>query len=622
MGIYQQGSLNPTALIAPGLYVNIVPPQIALLNGVPTNVLGEVGTAAWGPVNSPVDINGSSAMAAFAAKFGQLQPRKHDLGTAVAIAVQQGAQSFKCVRVTDGTDTAAQASVSANDTIRSVSIGGTITAADPITLTITPSGGAAVPLVYNVAGADTLQTIAVALANLVNGNATLKAAGITADTPTAGVFNIHYLTTPTIARTVGGSATETVTLGSPSALATVQIAYASKWTGSLGNGISVLHTTGSQANTTKVIVSIPGSVPEIFDNITGTGAVLWKGVADAITLGQSGIRTPSQIVNATAGVGASAAVLPTTVNLTGGTDGAAGVTAAMMLGSDSLPRTGMYALRKQRCSVANLADNDEPATWPSMTSFALFEGIYMPVAGPAGETIAAAAAAKAGAGIDTYGLKVLLGDWVYWQDTVNGQQRLVSPAAFVAGLLANQSPENSTLNKQIFGIVGTQKSITGLAYGTGDVQLLVQAGLDVIAAPSAGGTYFGCQTGHNASSNAVLQQDSYTRMTNYIASTIDSGMGVYVGRTQTPTLHRSAKATLDSFFQNLWNAGLIGTPNPNTVPWNAVLDPSNNPQPNVVIGLMVATVQVIYLSIAEKFLINIEGGQSVQISRLTTAPVV
>ena len=35
--------------------------------------------------------------------------RKYDMGTQVATAVQQGAQNFRCVRVTDNTDTAAQA---------------------------------------------------------------------------------------------------------------------------------------------------------------------------------------------------------------------------------------------------------------------------------------------------------------------------------------------------------------------------------------------------------------------------------------------------------------------------------------------------------------------------------
>src|SRR5580658_8907713 len=103
MPIVQQGSINTTALVVPDLYVQIVPPQNLVLNGVPTNVIGVVGTAMWGPVNQPVVLG---TMAEFAANFGALQPRKYDMGTQVAIAVQQGAQAFRCVRVTDGADVA------------------------------------------------------------------------------------------------------------------------------------------------------------------------------------------------------------------------------------------------------------------------------------------------------------------------------------------------------------------------------------------------------------------------------------------------------------------------------------------------------------------------------------
>ena len=53
MPIVQQGSVNTTALIVPDLYVQIVPPQNLVINGVPTDVIGVVGTASWGPMNKP-----------------------------------------------------------------------------------------------------------------------------------------------------------------------------------------------------------------------------------------------------------------------------------------------------------------------------------------------------------------------------------------------------------------------------------------------------------------------------------------------------------------------------------------------------------------------------------------
>src|SRR5271169_2349032 len=104
MPIFQQGSLNTTALVVPDLYVQIVPPQNLLINGVPTNVIGVVGTAQWGPVNQPIIVG---SMAQYAATFGAIQNRTYDAGTAVALAVLQGAANFRVVRVTDGNDVAA-----------------------------------------------------------------------------------------------------------------------------------------------------------------------------------------------------------------------------------------------------------------------------------------------------------------------------------------------------------------------------------------------------------------------------------------------------------------------------------------------------------------------------------
>ena len=165
MPIVQQGAINTTALVVPDLYVQIVPPQTLLLNGVPTDILGIVGSASWGPVGQPVVVG---SMAQYSASFGRVMPRLYDMGTHVATSVQQGAQNFRCVRVTDGSDTAA---------------------------------------VLTIQSAITLTAL---------------------------------------------------------------------YTGSYGNGISTTISAGSQAGSTRITIALPGNTPEVFDNITGTGAALWQ----------------------------------------------------------------------------------------------------------------------------------------------------------------------------------------------------------------------------------------------------------------------------------------------------------------------------------------------------------
>ena len=508
MPVTQLGQINTTALVVPDLYVQIVPPQTQYLNGVPTNILGIVGTASWGPTNSPTTV-GSPAQAA--AIFGQAQNRKYDLMTAISVATMQGANNFKAVRVTDGTDVAASIAVLTNC-----------------------------------------------------------------------------------------------------------ITFTSKYTGTFGNGITVTLSAGSQALTQKAVVSAPGLVPEAFDNIGSglSGNALWVAIANAINNGTSVIRGPSQIIVASAGVGVTAPSAAT-YTLAGGTDGTTTITGSVLLGQDTVPRKGMYALRNTGASVAMLADCDDSTTWSTQITYGLSEGTYMVMTGPSGDTIANAISAKSTAGVDSYAAKLLFGDWCYWLDTYNQILRLVSPQSFVAGLLANLSPQNSSLNKQIQGIVGTQKSYANQQYSSAELQQLGIAGIDLITNPVPGGSYFGARFGHNSSSNPVTNGDNYTRMTNYIAYTLNAGMGKFIGLLQSSTVRTQAMATISAFLDNLQQQGLIGDPNGGAA-YSVQVDAANNPASRVALGYMQADVKVKYLAVIEKFLINIEGGTSVQINKQQT----
>lgn len=510
MPIVQQGSLNTTALVVPDLYVQIVPPQNLVLNGVPTNVVGAVGTASWGPVAQPVIV---ATMADYAQNFGPVMARKYDMGTQVAVAVQQGAQDFRCIRVSDGTDTAAQ--------------------------TLVPG--------------------------------------------TTFTFTALY-------------------------------------TGSLGNSLALALNRGSQPNTWRLTVALAGLMPEVYDNIGGTGATFWAALAAAVNSGQGIQRGPSQFVIASSG---GTTVAPTAFSITlgsstPGTDGASGVAASQLIGSDALPRAGMYALRGQGCGIALLADADDATQWTTQAAFGLQEGVYMILTGPAGDTIQNAVNTKQQAGLDSYAAKLMFGDWLWWSDNVNNSVRLVSPQGFVAGRLANLSPEQSSLNKPLYGVVGSQKSgapgsAQATSYSLADLAVLLGAGVDVIANPQPGGSFWGVRGGHNSSSNPSTNGDNYTRLTNYIAATLAAGMGLYVGQVINANLFQRIRATQLSFLQNMLNQGLLGSVD-GSLPFSVICDTSNNPTSRTGLGYVQSDAQVQYQSINEKFIVNIEGGQTVQVS--------
>ena len=622
--ITQAGALNTTALIVPNAYIQIVPPAVNYFNGLPTNILGVVGSAQWGPVNQPQAIG---SMQAFAQKFGAIQARKYDLGTHVAAAVQQGGNNFRCIRVTDGTDAAATLALSsAASSTETATIAGSFTAGDGLVLTATSASinGSPVSVTYTVptpATGVTVTIAAAALAALVNANAALTAAGISA-TAAAGVVTLVYPTSLTVAwsKTLTGSApTETITLASGTAGTIQGITLTSIYTGTLGNQCQATISNGSNYTAAspsyKLTISMPG-VQEVFDNIgssTVTGAALWLAMAAAVNSGQSAIRGPSQLVVASVGGSAAAPTLATST-LAGGADGAAGVNASTLVGQSTSPVKGMYLLQNQGVSVAWLADADDNTQWANHVAFGVAQGIYMIGVGPAGDTVSNAVTVKQTAGIDSPWFKLLFGDWVYWQDSANNVLRLVSPQAFIGGLLGNLSPQNSTLNKPLQGVVGTQKTsnLTGVSgsYTQADLQSLIGAGIDVIANPCPGGSYFGAQSGHNSSSDATRNGDNYTRLTDYIAQTLGAASGKFVGQLQTQQQQLNAKAAIGAFFQSMQDAGQIGN-SVGTTAYKVNLPGAQSSPARIALGYEDCDVFVTYLSVVEKFLVNFQGGQSV-----------
>jgi hypothetical protein len=588
--IVQSGQVNTNALSVPGLTVQIVPPSWTLLNGVPTNILGIVGTATWGPVNSPAIASGVSDASA---QFGPMQARKHDLGTVVAAAASQGgAASLRLVRVTDGTD------VAASIALKQPGVGSAAAAAGgtgyAVSDTITLPGGAVLSVLTATSG--------------VIGTVSVTTPGSYSSIPTNPVAQ---------SSTSGSGTGATFNLIFPTGLTLTGF-----YTGSRGNSLQAVVSTGSNSTTGnptyKLVFAIPGQVPEVFDNIGGTGNGLYVNMAAAVNSGQNGLRGPSQLFVAGAG-SATSATLAQTLTASGGTDGATTITSSILVGVDTVPRTGMYALRSTQTSIGILADLDDSTEWTTQAAFGLSEGVYMIAVSPAGDTITNFATTVASAGVDSYAIKLLFGDWCYINDNVNGVQRLISPQGFIGGLLANQAPNQSSLNKELFGIIGTQTSYANQQYSQAELQALAQARGDVIANPCPGGSYYGAQFGRNSSSNAVIHGDNYTRMTNYIAATLNGGMGIFVGKGITPTLMREAKATLNAFFTNMAQSSLA-FPDGMINDWQVVLDTTNNPPSRTDLGYMQADVQVQYQAILEYFIVNLQGGQSVQITRAATQP--
>ena len=521
-------------------------------------------------------------MANYTNAFGPLSNRKYDMGTHSAIISQQAGTAMQCVRVTDGTDTKAAVTIGSTD----------------ITFTALYTGTVGNNIGVTLQAGSKVNTVAAVV--------TIPGYG-------SELFNnIPFPTVQTSAVLVTTSASTTVTVAS-----TAGILVGDTIT---GTGITASPTVASISNSTTIVMSVAETLTST-TVLTFTPASYnsgWVAMALAINNGQSALRGASNWITATSSSGTTAPSLGTTYTLTGGGDGVATITSSVLIGTDTSPAVGMYALRGTGMSILDVCDLDDPTQWTSIDALAISESCYAIQTVPAGTSVTTAVSDKKSSGLDSGYSKLMHGDWLWWNDPVNGVTRLVSPQAFAAGRLSNLTPQNITLNKPIYGIAGSQKS--GLAganqsyYSTADLSTLIQAGIDVITNPGAGGlSIWTCRSGHTSSTNITLQLDNYPTLTNYIAKTLAAGMGFYIGQVITKDLFLNISATLSQFMQNLTGAGLLSAPD-GSQPFAVQCNLANNPSSLTKIGVVTATVQAEYPSINQTFIVNLQGGSTVTVS--------
>lgn len=748
MPIVPAGTVNLSSVGVPGVTVQIVPPN-PLLNGVPTDIIGNVGVASWGPKNAPTII-GSPAQ--LVSTFGPPLNRKYDLPTSTWLGMQQGANHFVCVRVTDGSD----APASANLVDQSSAIGAVLTSiytgsypnanagnckatlsqgsttstwkltiyfANGIPEVFDNIGGTGAAFWSNLVNAVNLgqnslrgpsQLCTAATANIVS-SVSVTAAGSYATMPTFAITGpgsgatlygvMESISAVAAAAGTGYAPADTITLtgGTHSANAVLTVNTAAlvscavnaggadyeigdkimlaggtssqaavltvntvdgsgavlTFTISTGGSYTVTATSFTQGSTSGIgtgatfntgvfgvntvsvttagsYTALPSSpVSQGSTSGSGSGAtftVLWGILAIGVSAQGSGYTVESALTitgGGSTGGGAGTLVLgsaslPTpnavqTVSFSGGTDGTNSVVAATLIGDDTTsPRKGMYALRNSNASVAMLTDVDVASTYPEQNTFALSEGLYMVAVEAAGmqNNVSTMISTLQGASVQSYALKVMGGDWIYFNDPFNGITRLVSPQGYVCGVLAVTPPYGSSLNKQMTAIVATQKTFGQQVYSDADLQALITAGVDIVTKPiPLSPNLFGVRLGCNTSSNIVTKFDNYPRMVNYLARSMIAGMGQFIGLPQTPDTQRQARDTLSTFLSNLQQIGWIGTLDGSPA-FSVILDSSNNPTQRVALGFMQADVQVVLFNIIQQLVINLQAGGNVEIQVL------
>lgn len=633
--IVPAGSFNPASLTADDLYIQIQNPP-GFITGVPTDVIGIVGTASWGPVNQPVHMgNPYDALQSFGSISAASLTDPYDLATDLAISFGQATSAAVLeafgVRVTDGTDVAATGPVAgaATSVAEICTLTGTITNGDSFSVTFTSTALAGSPIHISVSlvTSDTLTTAAAKLATAINSNAVLAGANIFASAVGA-VCTIYQPTSlspqATFTTTSGSSITSTLTTGSAS---TAGITVPAIFTGVLGNGITLTLSNGAGSNTTSAIISLPTlGLSELYPNLPNAG--FFAALNSAIINGISGVRGPSQIVKG--GIVNPAVGAPTlgAYTFSGGTDGRAGVVTATLLGSNTaVPPTGLYALQgtNPAVGIAWIVGSTDSTLAASLVAFGRSNGCSVLLPFPTGTTTATALTQVASLGQHDPSFAYLK-DWCYFFDPVNAITRLVPPTAFVGGLAATLGPQQGWGNKAVQLVLGTERNnpLTGniQPYSLSEVGELESAGVIFISNPIPAGSIFGTRHGQGTSLSAVTQGMEYWRMTSFLARSFGATMGQFVDQNQSQQpndpLRNQVRNQLNTFLTSLQGGnGTQGTIDDYTVicsfngastavPGNGVNTPAS-----IAAGYLYVLVRVRYLATVRFFVLSLQGGTTV-----------
>jgi hypothetical protein len=396
------------------------------------------------------------------------------------------------------------------------------------------------------------------------------------------------------------------------------------YTGSFGNKLKVILQPGSKSvsgTPTWMVIVAPGNLtPEVFDNIAqgGIAGEVWTNIYNALKTGVTGINNgnPSSYVVPTL---ASSILPPTaasvqTVTLTGGLDGATGITSTDQLGVDgpSGSRTGIYALRSFGFDAIWLAGNSDSATWSTLSLFAQDQSGVAYASFPKNTSITAAVTAKLSAGIDTP-YEVLLKDWVTYLDSIVGMKVTVPASCVVAGIACRVSPEQSPGNKPAYGLVGTENTLNVSAqpYSNVDLGTLEAAGINIITNPIPSGNTFGLRHGKNTSSNFATSEIPYARKTNDLIRAFSGPvMGQFVDQLQSTQANDPTRESINSALN-----GYLGPQKANGIinDYSVRCDLSNNSVSTIQAGFCYADVVVSYLAVVDKFILSLVAGQTVSV---------
>ncbi|SDI49217.1 phage tail sheath C-terminal domain-containing protein [Paenibacillus naphthalenovorans] len=322
-----------------------------------------------------------------------------------------------------------------------------------------------------------------------------------------------------------------------------------KWAnGTESTGIKVAVAAGTSAGTVKLVV-ISGNKSTVFDGVTldnvgtfSTSDVTFKKVTGATKL--------PNVIDAQP--------------LAGGDDGAttADTDYVGTLAADG-SRSGLRVLDPVRCSVVIAAQQSSTVIRSALLTHAanagLDEGLRMAVLNTPQATAVDAATALTGS------LDSMRGIMAYpWVEPQEMEGVYVAPDGYYAGRLAQLPGHHSPSNKQINGILSTERLLT-----YAEVKALTQAKISPITLVEGRG--FRIRNGLTLASDTAWNQTNIRRIFDKIEMTVYNDTQWVISEPHTPKTWAALAAQIDAVLQNMKQQEEIYDFKP------TVCDASNNP---------------------------------------------
>ena len=206
-------------------------------------------------------------------------------------------------------------------------------------------------------------------------------------------------------------------------------------------------------------------------------------------------------------------------------------------------------------------------------------------------------------------------DDVVFLDSYLQNYYAVPQACVVAGVACSVSTEQSPGNRPVAGIIKTWWDYNNnQPYSNNDLGSMEAAGIMVIANPIPSGTVYGLRHGKNSigAQNFALSEIPYSRKTNQLVKDFQGPvMGQFVNKLQSTQINDPLRASVTAAFHSYLGPQVS---NLQIDAYTATCSNVNNTPAQVQAGVLQADVIVQYLSVVDKFIINLTAGETVTVN--------